>query len=368
VTEAALSLGNRIGRYFSLASMLPALLLVLWTYAIFASGAWSGRPDPAEAWDTLSHWSAAGVGWILVATLAVALFLHPLQFVTTQLLEGYWGSSALARGAMARRVLYHRRRRATLGTFEERHQDSWLTASDHLLLQQFEEDKRLGIAGGDEAGPSSWDDAEWDRRRVRLLDSSAGDEIVLDLVAEDAARRSWSRYPEGRRVMPTRLGNALRRFEDAAGAQYGLDAILTAPHFSMIAPDRHVQYIRDSRQQMDTTIRLCTVSLLGTVLAVASLLTDGRWLLVALVPYALAYIAYRGAIAAADEYATAVTTVIDLDRFLLYEKLQVEIPKDTNDERTVNASLILLLSGDEQVNVRYRHDRGAVETRRRGQR
>ncbi|MGH3771060.1 MAG: hypothetical protein ACRDRW_06655 [Pseudonocardiaceae bacterium] len=65
----------------------------------------------------------------------------------------------------------------------------------------------------------------------------------------EAAEKRPQRYPkEINRVMPTRLGNALRRFEDAAGSQYRLDAILTAPHFSLIAPDEHTQYLRESRQ------------------------------------------------------------------------------------------------------------------------
>jgi hypothetical protein len=68
-----------------------------------------------------------------------------------------------------------------------------------------------------------------------------------------------------------RLGNALRSVEDTAGKQYGLDAILTAQHVALVAAERHVKYLHDSRQQMDTSVRLCIVSLLATALSVASL-------------------------------------------------------------------------------------------------
>ncbi|WP_143168770.1 hypothetical protein [Amycolatopsis australiensis] len=112
--------------------------------------------------------------------------------------------------------------------------------------------------------------------------------------------------------------------------------MLTAPHFALVAADKHVQYLRDTRQRMDTSVRLCVVSLLGALEAVACLVTDGWWLLVALAPYALSYLAYRGAVAAADEYTTAVKTVIDLNRFALYESLNVARPRDTADERRTN--------------------------------
>jgi len=364
VTDTALSIGNRIGRYFSLVSMLPALLLVLWAYILVASRAWSAPPSLMQTAHRLSHWSASAAGWTLIATLIVALFLHPLQFVTTQFLEGYWGTSAHARAAMTRRILHHRRRRARLDALEQSHQSSWQDAADELLLVRFEDDQRQDSHASVEAHPDSWDEPTRQLRRTELLDSSAGDGLVADVVTEDAARRSWARYPEGGRVMPTRLGNALRRFEDAAGSQYGLDAVSTAPHFSLVAPDRHVQYLRDSRQQMDTTIRLCTVSLLATALAVGFLLRDGLWLLAALLPYSLAYVAYRGAVASADEYGTAVTTVVDLDRFLLYQELHVNVPRDTAEERKSNAGLVRLLGGDYGANVRYRRDQEGAGKRR----
>jgi hypothetical protein len=48
-----------------------------------------------------------------------------------------------------------------------------------------------------------------------------------------------------------------------------------------------------------------------------------------------------------------VSTVIDLDRFALYESLRIDIPRDTNDERAVNQELMALLGGDKSANVRY---------------
>jgi hypothetical protein len=335
--------------------MLPALLLVLWTYVLIVSGAWSGSPDLDAIKTRLADWSLPGLSWAIVATLFVALFLHPLQFATTQLLEGYWGTAAPARAAMAWRIVHHRRRRSRLDHLEQTHQQAWHDAADEVLLQQHADDVARGDLFADMPGPAAWDEATRRRARRLLLDSDDGEQLVPDVATEEAARRAWSRYPDGGRTMATRLGNALRRFEDAGGAQYGLGAITIAPHLALIVPERHLSYLQDSRQQLDTTIRLCTVSLLPTVIAAVALLRDGLWLLAALIPYSLAYIAYRGAVASAEEYGIAVSSVIDLDRFSLYEQLHIDQPRDTVEERATNESLIRLLGGDGSECLPYRH-------------
>lgn len=360
VTDAALSLGDRIGRYFSLVSMLPALLLVLWTYLLVTSHAWQGHPQLNKVSDAMTNWTVAGVGWVIVSTLLVALFLHPLQFASTQILEGYWGSSSIARAAIASRVLRHRTRRTRQRDLAGKHQQAWQEAADTALALRDADDRAAGFINDDEPGPDDWDDSRREQERVDLLDSDDGRSLVRDVVTEEAARRAADRYPRGGRVMPTRLGNALRRFEDSAGAQYGLQAIPIAPHLHLVAADRHLHYLQDSRQQMDTTIRLATVSLIATAIGAVMLLRDGLWLLAALLPYALAYIGYRGAVASAEEYGTAVTTVVDLDRFALYDHLQLDPPKDTKDERAMNASLMALLEGDPSVNIKYRSTAGDV--------
>ncbi len=361
-TNSTLTVGNRIGRYFSIVSMLPALFLVLWTYSLIASGAWwNAAPDLKSMTARTSHWSLAGVAWLIVATLLVALFLHPFQFAMTQLLEGYWGNSSVAIGAMKLRIVHYRKRQRQLIKQSDHHNDVLQEQYDRLFAI---DSKPQGAAreGGD---PDEWNEEARKRNENSLLNSKRGDQLIVHVVSKEAAKRRLERYPQERnRVMPTRLGNTLRRFEDAAGSQYGLDAILTAPHFSLIAQDEHTQYMRDSRQQMDTTISLCTVSFLATIIAVVFLLTDGMWLLVSLVPYALAYVAYRGAVAAADEYATAVTTMIDLNRFQFYESLRIDAPRDTKEERAANMQLMTLLGGeDRSVNVRYSRDVRPTEQR-----
>jgi hypothetical protein len=79
------------------------------------------------------------------------------------------------------------------------------------------------------------------------------------------------------------------------------------------------------------------------VIAFVFLVADGPWVLVAGIPYALAYVSYRGAVAAAHEYGTALSTLIDLDRFRLYAELHIPLPTDTSAERRANTTLDGLL-------------------------
>lgn len=326
---SALDISGRIGRSFSVTSLLPALFLVLWTYALIASESWQGTPNVVTLGVRLGHLSLGQIALLLAAGLLIGLFLHPLQFATVQLLEGYWGSSALAVGAMTIRGTHYRRRERLLGDRRD----------DHAEIV----DKAFVTAKNP---PGDLTAEQRARRRDGFLNSEDSDDVFRHVVARDALEHRYRQFPEGRRVMPTRLGNALRRVEDSAGRQYGLEALTTLPHLALIAPDAHTAYLDDSRRQLDTTAQLCSVSVLATAQTAAALFADGLWLLVALAPYILAYVAYRASVAAATQYGSAVEKIINLDRFLLYEHLGLPKPKDSEEERTRNRDLMPLLKGD----------------------
>jgi len=346
LTESTLNIGSRVGRYFGLVSMLPALFLVLWSAVLAASGAWHGPPHPDWIGPRVGSWSITGVAWLLLASLATGLFLHPLQFAMTQVLEGYWGHSRAAQVLLRIRIRHHRKRlQAT--------QDMVTWIDDRIDVQIAEQLSQLR-----DDDPASLTGKTVEQQQRVILHSEYGNNLGGLLAAGESADHATDRYPEMDRIMPTRLGNALRREEDRAGQQYGINTMLTAPHFALVSAEKHVQYLRDTRQQMDTSVRLSVVSLLGTLEAVACLLTDGWWLLIALAPYSLAYLAYRAAAAAADEYTTAVKTVIDLNRFALYESLNIQRPRDTIEERKTNKALMRLLESvpdGKPVNLIYRN-------------
>lgn len=342
VAGNVLSVGNSIGRYFNLTSAIPSVLLVLWTYALLASNAASSRPDLSRL-PAAFAFSGEKLAGLVLATIFVGLFLHPLLFGTTRLLEGYWGSSALAASASAVWVNRHRARKRGLNDRVFRYDTRLLSITAAALTEPPDKD---------ELGPTAWRQAMLDEIAL-LLQTEQGDTLISDVIGKQEALRQREEYPRDDRIMPTPLGNALRSFEDSTGRQYGLDAIVTAPHFILVGNPQHVEYVEDGRQAMDISIRLFLISALGTIEAVALLLTDGPWLLVALAPYALAYLAYRGAVSAARGYGTALATMIDLNRFALYDAMQLRRPKDLAAELRQNELLMGLLKS-KNVNVGYR--------------
>ena len=72
-------------------------------------------------------------------------------------------------------------------------------------------------------------------------------------------------------------------------------------------------------------------------------------------PYGVAYLSYRGAVIVAHEHGAAVAAMIDLDRFALYGALRLRRPKNTAAERRRNAKLAALVSGDQEVVLRYKY-------------
>lgn len=328
--DATLGVAGKIDRNFSVVTVVPSLYLTLWVYALYASDAWSHTPSLPKLRDSFANLSLVGAAWLVLATMLVGLFIHPLQFPTVQLLEGYWGPSRLARGAMKLRTAHYRAKAQKIRNRLEEHEESL----DEKLHEHL---------GSRAAGLST---EKWQHEMGKYLDEKADDDALSHALAIDTYHKAKWRYPDRPRTMPTRLGNALRALEDRAGRQYGLDAITVAPHLALIAPESHVAYLQDSREQLDLAVRLCSVSLLATVITVPAVLTDGLWLLLALIPYALAYIAYRAAVSAADEFMTAVSTIIDLDRFALYRHLGLRRPRTTHQERHRNEKLMLLLQNE----------------------
>jgi hypothetical protein len=156
-------------------------------------------------------------------------------------------------------------------------------------------------------------------------------------------------------IMPTRLGNVLRFYEMAAGAPYGLDAIKVMPYLARVAPPDDMDYVNDQRSNLDLAVRLSLVSAIALVLSLALLWRYGLWMLVALVPYTLAILSYRGAVVAAAAYGEAFAAVIALNRFALYERLHLPLPRTMPEEQGRNGSLRDVLAYSDNKSLTYKH-------------
>jgi hypothetical protein len=295
---ADLTAGTRqaIGRYFSVVSMVPSLLFVVYVFFLIRSGAWKHAPNWGVAVDSLVRIGAGGAVVLIVLGAALGIAVHPLQFSLVQFLEGYWGANVAARMARAAGIMRHRRRIRSLAHKEEEREDN--------------EASRL-----------------------------------LDLYPKDLDD-----------VMPTRLGNVLRRYEMLTGRQYELNVLTILPHVALAAQPEDLRYLDDQRTQLDLAVRMCFTAMLASIVSVLFLWHDGAWLAVAAIPAGLAYIAYRGAVVSAQEYGVAMTTLIDMNRFAFYERLHLPKPDDIIEERKMNKRMMQLLEANSKhVVIRYKH-------------
>jgi hypothetical protein len=294
---------EQIGRRFNLVNTVPTLTLVLYVSAISASGAPEQAPSLAHASDVISHLNAIDLALIGLATVALGLLIHPLQFALVQALEGYWtfvgpmGDLAAARA-------------------RERH-----------IARR----KRLNDLWTDE-GPLNW----WERHYPEAISRR-----------QQRASKGLADFPHNpKRTMPTRLGNVLRRAEDLAGERYGLNAIQWIPRLHPLAAPQMVAAISDARNQMDVALRFVLVWLVATAFTIPMLASHGPWLLLALGTYTLAWLAYRGGVHAARGYGETLVWTIDLYRFELVKQLRFPLPATHQREKDLNGMINTLLTGD----------------------
>lgn len=326
IMDVSTGVAQTIGRYFSVVSVIPSSLYVIFTYVLITSGSWQHSPNWSHAVKSLEQLGVGGVAFLAFLSIALGVILHPIQFAIVQFFEGYWGTSRFAQAIRAQRILRYRRLCRNLATEQ--------TNMRKLV-------------------------AYWSPPRVTKPEVRAS--FISRL---DESTRVRNGFPRGLdQVMPTRLGNVLRRAEFHAGRQYCLDALQVVPPLLLIAQPSHVDYVNDQRTQLDLAVRMTFISVLASATALIFLWPYRLWVLVAVIPYILAYLSYRGAVVAASLYGSALESLINLDRFALYEQLRLKLPTDTADERKTNKGLMRLFNYDDAVVLDYRPPDAAGEGR-----
>ncbi len=305
---------GKIGRYFSVLSVIPSALLVSFIVVLAGSGAWDGTPHWSAGFAALGRHGFTTIAQVALASLLLGLALQPLQYSLVQFAEGYWGTGPVATALMAAGIKRHR----TSNTNLNRIAGASLNA----------------LEGVGQSPRGAGDDPVTEANLLALLRFDEANRALL----------SYPHHPND--IRPTRLGNVLRRYEAAAGAVYGLSLPTIAPHLTLIAPKRHLDYVDDQRTQLDLAVRLTLVSILAAVAGIMFLWRAGLWLTIAAVPYSMAYLFYRGAVVLAAEYCTAVATVLDLNRFTLYDAVHVPAPSDLKGEQVTAAALTTVLRSD----------------------
>jgi hypothetical protein len=324
-SDATLGTGRSIGRYFGLVSTVPSVVLAGWLWLLWATGALTGPPDFALVGKQLQDVSVPAAALGFLGILALALVTHPLQFSLVQLFEGYWGRSQLGRRWRVNRTDAHIRS-LTDARARER-------GAKNLL-------KLHGPAGVAKLlkGPES------PQRRA----------VLVALVDQQVASRINARYPDYvTNVLPTALGNVLRRHELRAGASSALPILSFATHIGMVADAAHTDYVQDQRNDLDLAVRVSATAVLATIATVLVMWPHGLWLLMALVPYTAAWMAYRGAVSVAATYGAALGAWVDLTRPRLYDALEIDHPATAQLERERNKHLADMVNGSLGFTMRY---------------
>jgi hypothetical protein len=317
--KAAEELGieKDLGLRFNLVSFVPTALLAFLVLVLLASGLPAQDPDPAKILSAIGELSATQIAAIVLFVLVVALILYPFQLTLVRLLEGYWEMTRFGSTLAAIGVELHRRELERLSDLAYEEPPSFPDLDDLA-------DPRMQAA---------YREALERARRQRL-----------------AQRRLETAYPDEDRLLPTRLGNALRSFEDHAGQRYGLDTITMLPRLYPYLSDHVSSALDDLRDQLDIAARLCVTLLLATVVSAALLLTHGWWLLVPAATAILAWVAYRSAVQAAIAYGKEIAVAFDLHRFEMVRGLHFPLPSAAEEvafNRRITKFLLNQLTRDD---------------------
>jgi len=294
------------GRFF-LVDHLPTYAAALFVLTLVWAGAPGSPPDFDRAWRTAA---GLGTGEVLLVALAVTLGAtlgHPLQLAVVRLLEGGWPrwTTPVARASRARQL----RRRALLAERAELPEDADMEPSNAEI-------QAAGLAG------------------TRL-------------------RRG---FPPAELVRPTSLGNVLAAMEWQAGEPYGLDAVVAWPRLYPVLGETTRAIVTDRRNTLDGAARL-SVTMAATAGTSAALLlpSAGWWACLALLPLAVARVAYVGAVRAALAYSEGVRTAFDLHRFDMLTALHLPLPEGPEAERALNRELSSAWRQATPTTSRYDH-------------
>jgi hypothetical protein len=310
----------------SITAWLPAALLMANTYLV--AGMYLVRPDDVPRASNLKDAVAAldsrALGVIVAVLLGITLatlVTQSLEFAAVRFLEGYWGGSLLA--AIPTRVgvkVQRWRRRLMVNRIDKLDRRAFRLAETRIRAQL----KRNGtdptfvdaaISAGRDELP---DDMSSDLRgqalayyRAKQWRRLAPADLRHRALSLDVKNRA---YPaQASRLLPTQLGNALRRSEDQMKGQVSGAQLRTYlfEHLDQVGPqllEQHNHY----RNRLD----MCSVlTVLCLLLAGVDALLLPQLLPVSYAWWAcgaltlLSYLSYRGAVAAALDYGPVLVAI-----------------------------------------------------------
>ncbi|WP_035839101.1 hypothetical protein [Kitasatospora azatica] len=253
---------------------------------------------------------------LLTGSVLLGLVFFALRTPLYRLLEGYllWpgrlAAWSCARHVRAKQILKKRRSLILLAT-RQRNADP-LTAAEVDRLNALRDDPQL--------------------RRYRAGDGRS------NMVQRALLGERLRRYPaDDEQITPTRLGNAIRRFEEYGHNRFRLDSQILWEELVAVAPEPVRHQTETARTNVDFFIALLYGHLLVATAAAGTLASASAnttlLLTTGLVLTLLALVWYRCAIAATDSWAAAVRALVNVGRKPLTQSLGLELPETLADER-----------------------------------
>jgi hypothetical protein len=252
---------------------------------------------------------------LFVTAVVGGLVLSALQTPLYRVLEGYRG---MPRPMRQWRIHRHTERKLQLGTrlqftrlaFREAHGSQHPADAAELAKLRVDPALRKVVKVPAELSP-----------------------VTISMLAE-----KYRRYPvaDGQ-VLPTLLGNAIRRFEEYGYDRYRLDAVTMWYALVGAAPDSVRRRVDASRVGVDFFVCLIYGQLILAVCGIAALIAapghPAGPILAIVVPTALIPLWYRLAVEATDEWAAAFRGLVDIGRKPLADALGLVLPATLEQER-----------------------------------
>jgi hypothetical protein len=321
-------LAARILNQLSLSAWLPAAALTLLVTFVFELAAGlSGRgraTNPGDAlartFTALGKTSVGGLFLLVIVIVVTTMLTQAFSFEAIRVLEGYWGTTwqleELATRKCARQRSKHERLKDLYGYY--------LTLAAERVTQMAKEERDgrrrvfgkttlsalADVAMGNE--PSAALTAE----QRQLVDDYWAEHADADLLRRHLnVDKKMDDYPDdAQHIMPTRLGNVLRRHEDEATELAGVAQIETFVDKIFASLPFTMQVSHDEqRSRLDLYCSMVFVQLLAALIAIfrfgyehwnygasaVGIAAIGSW------------VSYRAAIASARYYGSLLVTIAD---------------------------------------------------------
>jgi len=186
------------------------------------------------------------------------------------------------------------------------------------------------------------------QRAYRQLVAKRNDKSRPGLERAHAYAQLQKLFPnDPSKLLPTRLGNAIRAYERHSNERWGLDGVTIWPRIAALLDDGERELLVDAKIDLYVFLNAAfTAVAIGICLVVDKAVHSPNgpwaWPLYA-IPFIAAYLLYRAAIGPAVRRGACVRASIDLHRLELYEKLGLRAPKSLSDERKLAVGLCQFL-------------------------